>query len=86
MSFPRTLNQILGPWGDPGFDSGLITRCREAWGKPIDTLSRMELATLIRQGIAVEELLPIARSRIQETDDDTEGFEGELELAMKNMN
>lgn len=86
MSPSRALNQIVGPWVDPGFDSGLITRCREAWEKPIDTLSRMELATLIRQGIAVEELLPIARNRIQETDDDTECFKGELELAIKNVN
>ena len=41
--------EILGPWVEPSFDSGLIARCRSAWNKPLRDLSREELATLLRQ-------------------------------------
>ena len=70
---------ILGPWVEPDWDSGLIARCREAWNKPLQDLSREELATLLRQRYAVEHLLPIAKKRLADgDDDDTEMFDGEL--------
>jgi hypothetical protein len=81
-----TLSDILGPWEEPPFESGLISRCRNAWTKPIVTLTRQELATLIRQKIALESLIPIAKMKIQEPDDDSELFEGELAQAIKDAN
>jgi hypothetical protein len=73
---------ILGPWVEPDWDSGLIARCREAWNKPLRDLSREELATLLRQRFAVEQLLPVARKRLEDgVDDDTEMFDGELQEA-----
>lgn len=78
-----SLAHILGPWVEPDWDSGLIARCREAWGKPLRDLSREELATLLRQRFAVEHLLPVARRKLQETDDDTEMFDGELAEAIE---
>jgi hypothetical protein len=75
---------IVGPWEEPNWDSGLIDRCRGAWDKPIRNLSREELATLLRQRIAVEHLLPTARGKLLSgTDDGTEMYEGELEAAIE---
>jgi hypothetical protein len=75
---------ILGPWSEPGWDSGLIARCREAWNKPLRELSRHELATLLRQTYAVEHLLPVAKKRLEDgIDDSTEMFDGELQEAVE---
>lgn len=75
---------VLGPWVEPDWDSGLIDRCRGAWNKPFTELSREELATLLRQRIAVEHVLPIAKQRLQEAvNDDTEMYEGELAAAIE---
>ena len=82
-----SIADLLGPWVEPDWDSGLIHRCRQAWSKPFRDLSREDLATLLRQRIAVEHLLPIARQRVQSgVDDDTEIFEGELEEAIEYAN
>jgi hypothetical protein len=75
---------ILGPWVEPDWDSGLIARCRKAWNKPLQDLSREELATLLRQRFAVEHFLPIAKKRLEDgDDDDTEMFDGELTEAIE---
>ena len=75
---------ILGPRVEPDWDSGLIDRCRSAWSKPLRDLSREELATLLRQRIAVEHVLPVAKQRIADgADDDTEMYDGELEAAIE---
>ena len=74
---------IVGPWVEPDWESGLIKRCRQAWSTPLRDLSREELATLLRQRIAVEHILPIARQRVESgIDDDTEMYDGELEAAI----
>jgi hypothetical protein len=78
-----SIADILGPWSEPNWDSGLIARCREAWNKPVRDLSREELATLLRQRFAIEHLLPIARKKLQEEDDNTEMFDGELAEAIE---
>jgi hypothetical protein len=84
MNESRTLSEILGPWQEPDFKSGLIARCREAWVKPIGSLSREELTTLLRQKIAVDHLVPIAKEKISAgIDDDTEQYEGELAAAIE---
>jgi hypothetical protein len=75
---------LLGPWVEPDWDSGLIERCRNAWSKPLRDLTNQELATLLRQRFAVEQLLPIASQRVLDGfDDDTEIYEGELESAIE---
>ena len=80
----QSVADLLGPWVEPDWDSGLIARCREAWSKPLGHLSREELATLLRQRIAVEHVLPVARQRVESgVDDDTEMYDGELEAAIE---
>jgi hypothetical protein len=75
---------ILGPWVEPDWDSGLIERCRKAWNRPLRDLSREELATFLRQRIAVEHVLPMAKKRLQDdVDDETEMYDGELEAAIE---
>jgi hypothetical protein len=84
MNEDRTLSEIVGPWEETKFESGLITRCRDAWTKPIGSLNREELATLLRQKIAVSWLLPIARKKVEDrSDDDSEMYEGELAAAIE---
>jgi hypothetical protein len=79
-----SIADILGPWVEPDWDSGLIARCRNAWSKPLRDLSREELATLLRQRFAIEHLLPIAKKRLADgDDDDTEIFDGELAEAIE---
>jgi hypothetical protein len=78
-----SVSDILGAWAEPNWDSGLIARCREAWNKALQTLSREELATLLRQNFAVAHLLPVAKRKLQEADDDTEMFHGELREAIE---
>ena len=55
---------VEGPWHDSAFDSGLITRCKNAWQKPIDELTNEEMATFLRQEIAVSHILPAAEQRV----------------------
>ena len=79
-----SIADILGPWVEPELDSGLIQRCRKAWNRPLHDLSREELATLLRQRIAVEHVLPIAKMKVHDgLDDDTEMYDGELEAAIE---
>jgi hypothetical protein len=79
-----SLSDLVGPWIDSDWNTGLIERCKNAWSKPLRNLSREELATLLRQRIAVEHLLPIAKKRLEDgVDDDTETFEGELAEAIE---
>jgi hypothetical protein len=74
---------ILGPWIQDDWDSGLVNRCREVWDKPIRNLSREELGLLLRQRIAVEHVLPIAKKRVRDgSNDDTEWYDGQLEDAI----
>ncbi len=79
-----SLSDLIGPWVDSDWNTGLIERCKNAWSKPLRDLSREELATLLRQRIAVKHLLPIARKSLEDgIDDDTEMFDGELQEAIE---
>jgi hypothetical protein len=78
-----TLAQILGPWQQPDFESGLIARCRNAWDKPLESLSNHELITCLQQDLAIAHILPLAKKRLHEkVDDDTELFDGQLAEAI----
>ena len=85
MSPYQSIADVLGPWHETNdFNSGLIERCRRAWTKPAKHLTNQELATLLRQKIAVDHLLPFARQRVSGgIDDDTELYEGELARAIE---
>jgi hypothetical protein len=79
-----SIADLLGPWVEPDWESSLIERCRNAWSKPIRDLTNQELATLLRQRFAVEQLLPVASQRVLDGfDDDTEICDGELESAIE---
>jgi hypothetical protein len=80
----RSVADLLGPWQDGDFESGLTQRCKLAWNKPRLELTNEELATLLRQDIATEFILPEARYRLEnKIDDDSEMFEGELMEAVQ---
>lgn len=78
----QSVADILGPWNEDGFDSGLIQRCQENWSVPVKDLTNYALATFIRQRIALSIVIPEAK-RIVEAGyiDDTEMYDGELEYA-----
>jgi hypothetical protein len=80
----RSVAEIVGPWKDtPGPETGLVRRCREAWSKPLESLSNEELATFLRQKIAVAHLTPIAKKRVAEHfEDGTEMYDEELSNAI----
>lgn len=83
MNAGKTIADILGPWVDSDWGSGLIERCKGAWNKPLDELTDQELATLLRQDIATEHILPLAENRIlMGFDDSTEICDGDLERAI----
>jgi hypothetical protein len=74
-----SVSYFVGKWVDSDFDSGLIQRCKEAWDKPISELTNEELATFLRQNIAVSQILPEAVKRLEiNYDDDSEFYDGEL--------
>ena len=79
-----SIADLLGPWVEPEWRSGLIERCRTAWSTPILKLTNEELATLLRQRIAVEHLLPVAKKRAADgVEDGSEMYDGELEAAIE---
>ena len=62
----------------------MIDRCRTAWGKPLRDLTNQEMATLLRQRVAVEHILPFTRKRVESSvDDNTEIYDGELKAAIQ---
>ena len=79
----RSIGDIVGPWVEPTWDSGLIDRFRSAWNTPIASLTKLELATFLIQRIGVEALLPVAKERLVRRDnDDSELFVGQLAEAV----
>ena len=82
----KSVADFLGPWVEPDWESGLIARCREAWNKPFRELSRVELATLLRQKCVIEQLIPAAHYKLQGPDDGTEMYDGELAKAIEDAN
>ena len=79
----RSVADVLGPWVDPGFESGLISRCRANWAVPVSEVSNCVLATFIRQRIALRLVLPEAKRRIAAGFvDDTELYDEELSVAV----
>lgn len=66
------------------FESGLIERCQRGWNTPVAELSNEQLATYLRQKIALSLVVPEARARTAaRVADGTELYDGELENALK---
>jgi hypothetical protein len=82
-----SVRDICGEWKDPGFSSSLIERCKAAWNKPLSRLTNAEVASFLREKVALDYILPIARERIDiGFDDETELYIGELEETVKLFN
>jgi len=79
MTETRSLSDIVGPWIEPKFESGLIQRCKRYWTTPINDLPDLMVATYINQKFALEQMKTEARRRLEAgVRDDTELFEGQL--------
>ena len=76
--------KVYGPWIEPNYRSGLLAQCRDAWERPFAELSNTEVATFLGQKLAVEQLIPVAKKRVEEQyDDDSELYDGELLDALR---
>ncbi len=81
-----SIADLLGPWVDSGFESGLIERCQSAWNKPLKDLTNAELAMFLAQKIAIEQILPIAKTRLENCEDDeTEMYDGQLKKIVEEL-
>jgi hypothetical protein len=79
-----SLAEIVGPWRESASESGLVARTQRAWSKPIGSLTNQELATCLRQAIAVQHLLPMAKKRVAERfEDESDIDDGELSSAIE---
>lgn len=79
-----TVAEIEGKWIDSRFQSSLIERCKHGWNTPVGELTNEQLATYLRQNIALSIIVPEAARRIAANfNDDTEMYDEELEDALK---
>ena len=61
MPKQRTLTQLEGDdWGDPTYDSHLVTTCHELRHKPLSEFTVEDLRIMIGQKFSLEYLMPIA--------------------------
>ena len=83
MSPHRSLSDVYGPWVEQDWQSGLIDRVSAAWSKPIESLTNHELATCLRQKLAIDDVLVVAKERIAAgVQDDSELDDTELQDAI----
>jgi hypothetical protein len=81
---PQTVEDVQGPWKDPGFESGLIQCCRQYWRVPVAELPNEALATYLRQGIAINLIGPEAKRRVEaDFHDDSEMYDEEFTNAWR---
>lgn len=84
MSPYHTLSRICGPWVDSESECGFIEELRVAWDQPIESLSNRVLAICLRQRLAIDDVLAIAKVRLStQFDDDSEMHETELRDAVE---
>lgn len=80
----RTLEELEGvAWGEPEWQSGLVTRCHKLRKKPLEDLTVGDLQTLIGQNIGAQFLVPLAL-RVLEANPFAEGdyYPGDLLKSM----
>lgn len=76
----KTLDELDPPaWGEPSYDSYLLTTCHRLRKKPIGGFSVEDLRIMIGQGIGLPWLIPVAL-RVLERDPLSEGdfYPGDL--------
>jgi CDI immunity proteins len=76
----RSLEQLEGvDWGEPNYDSSLVTTCHELRRKPLNRFTEEDLRIMIGQKISLPYLIPLAIERLEE-DPLVEGcfFRGDL--------
>jgi hypothetical protein len=57
----KTLDELEGVvWGEPTFDSHLVTTCFRLRTKPVDQFTIEDLRIMIRQKIGLHYLIPLA--------------------------
>ena len=57
----KTLDELEGvAWGEPTFDSYLVTTCHRLRTKPVDEFSVEDLRIMIGQQIGLPHLVPLA--------------------------
>ncbi len=57
----KTLDELDGvAWGEPTFDSYLVTACHRLHTKPVDEFSDEDLRIMIGQQIGLPHLMPLA--------------------------
>ena len=62
----QTLDELDPPaWGEPNYDSHLVTRCYELRRQPIDSMSIEDLRILIGQRVGLRFLLPRALEELE---------------------
>jgi hypothetical protein len=62
----KTLDQLEGfVWGEPKFDSYLVTTCHRLRSKPIDEFSVEDLRIMIGQRIGLPHLVPLAVATLE---------------------
>jgi hypothetical protein len=62
----KTLDQLEGAvWGEPTFDSYLVTTCHRLRTKPIDEFSVEDLRIMIGQQIGLQHLVPLAVAMLE---------------------
>lgn len=63
----RSLEELDGErWGEPPFDSYVVTTCHSMRKKPLASLTDEELRLVIGQGFSLEWLVPVALERLKE--------------------
>jgi len=80
----QTLEELEGDtWGEPTFDSHVVTRCLELRKIPIGELRPEDLRLLIGQGIGLDHVIPLALEHL-ENDPLTHGdfYPGDLLMAV----
>ena len=62
----KTLDQLEGVvWGEPTYDSHLVTTCHRLRTKPIDEFSVEDLRIMIGQQISLPHLVPLAVAALE---------------------
>lgn len=80
----RSVADIECAWDEPGFDSGLIRRCRDNWSVPVCDLTNQALSTFLRQKFALQIVVPEGKRRLQANFiDHTESYPEELASAVE---
>lgn len=67
LDYSKTLEHIENDyWGDPAYDSYVVTTCHSMRKKPLQELTIEEIRLVVGQGFSLEVLMPIAIEKLKE--------------------